>query len=300
MIHQMNTLLTVIVPSYNRKKLLTRAIDNLLLQLHPSVEVLVVLDPSGDGSEEVVRKSGVRYIINPIRLGFAKSFDIGVANANGVYCWLLGDDDVLQPYAIQNILNTIDMFWPGIILSLDGSRTWPNAPYGRHENVIEWVKACLQSNPCLLCEDMALAARIFRRSLYNHATAERFAHTHFGHIYATTRNTADIYLLDKPLYSILPQEMRPVWSSFPSSIDNAVVDYMHWLSQITHIPIDANLVLSDNRRAFRQSLANPLTFFMKHYRAAFKLSAWRYLFNRLFFSLLDWIMSAPQITPRKY
>jgi glycosyltransferase involved in cell wall biosynthesis len=294
----MKPLLSIIVPSYQRRKYLAECLAALESQPHSRVEVIVVLDPSGDGSEKLlqpkpcrgVTPEGIIYwnehfevvpIINQQRIGFAGSFNLGVQKATGEYCWLLGDDDILESGAVERLVNALEVYQPGLLIALDGAQDWAGAPFSRHETFRDWCKACMATMPKLLCEDTTLSARVFRRDLYDFATALQFLDTHYGHIYASTQADASVYLLRQPLYRLRPQNERPLWSEFPPDLEAAVSTYLKWLSVKVGVDCDPNIVLEDNRKRFKKSASHPLSFLYHRRRALFRLDAWRYLFNRL-------------------
>ena len=59
-------LLTIAIPTYNRKNLLKRALESVVSQLNPKIEILVSDNASDDGTDEMIAESFpmVRYIKN--------------------------------------------------------------------------------------------------------------------------------------------------------------------------------------------------------------------------------------------
>ena len=64
---RMSTTVSVVIPTYNRKKDIVRAVQSALAQTHPPFEVLVIDDGSTDATADVVRAmpAPVRYIGKP-------------------------------------------------------------------------------------------------------------------------------------------------------------------------------------------------------------------------------------------
>ena len=85
---------SVIIPTYNRITLLPRAIDSVLMQGMPDVEVIVVDDGSTDGTEQCVYEnySDVRYVKQP-NLGVSAARNIAIKQAKGEWIALLDSDD---------------------------------------------------------------------------------------------------------------------------------------------------------------------------------------------------------------
>ncbi len=93
---------TVIIPSRNRPVLLRKAIDSVLMQTHPSVEVLVVNDGSDGENEQAYARlaaelSGrVRFLnLEKAKNGHGSSYAVnrGAETASGKYLCFLDDDD---------------------------------------------------------------------------------------------------------------------------------------------------------------------------------------------------------------
>lgn len=94
----MNELISVILPTYNRKNTIKRAIDSVLNQTYKNIELIIVDDASSDGTLEFVsRQYGederITYIINEENLGPSGARNVGVANAKGSWIAFQDSDD---------------------------------------------------------------------------------------------------------------------------------------------------------------------------------------------------------------
>jgi len=93
-------LVTVVIPTYNRRHLVGQAIDSALRQTYPNVEVIVSDDGSTDGtwewleSCEVTLGKRVRRIRGP-NSGPSGARDRGLRAADGEFVQFLDSDDVL-------------------------------------------------------------------------------------------------------------------------------------------------------------------------------------------------------------
>lgn len=89
---------SVIIPTYNRADLLSDAIDSVLAQDYPLVEVVVVDDGSTDGTEAVARRFGdrIKYIKRK-NGGPAAARNTGIAASSGEIIALLDSDDLWLP-----------------------------------------------------------------------------------------------------------------------------------------------------------------------------------------------------------
>jgi glycosyltransferase involved in cell wall biosynthesis len=99
-------LLSVVIPSYNRARLVGDAIDSVMTQTWPHVEAIVVDDGSTDDTEAAVvpwvARYGdrVRYIRKP-NGGVASARNVGFVAARGEFIALLDSDDVWHPWKGQ-------------------------------------------------------------------------------------------------------------------------------------------------------------------------------------------------------
>lgn len=90
--------ISVVMPTYNRVQTLPRALDSILNQSLPAVEVIVVDDGSQDGTEELIRQRypRVRYLRQP-NSGVSCARNSGIAAAEGDWIALLDSDDAWLP-----------------------------------------------------------------------------------------------------------------------------------------------------------------------------------------------------------
>ncbi|HEY3328870.1 MAG TPA: glycosyltransferase family 2 protein [Capsulimonadaceae bacterium] len=102
--------LSICIPTYNRGEYFRETLDSILAQGHDDVEVVVGDDASPDGTADlmasyVASHKNVVYYRNDTNRGMDYNFVEVVRRASGEYCWLMGDDDVLEPGAIDVVLN---------------------------------------------------------------------------------------------------------------------------------------------------------------------------------------------------
>lgn len=90
-----NFLLTIAIPTYNRKRLLKRALESIVPQLNSNVEILVSDNASDDGTDKMMKSDfpNIRYIRNETNMGSDYNFLQCYREANGEYVMLLGSDD---------------------------------------------------------------------------------------------------------------------------------------------------------------------------------------------------------------
>jgi glycosyltransferase involved in cell wall biosynthesis len=106
----MNELVSVIIPTHNRSSLLERAIQSVLAQTYPDIEIIIVDDGSTDDTYQVVSpylrlpktkiRYPVRYIYQPNK-GAAAARNAAVEAARGQYLAYLDDDDLFLPEKVS-------------------------------------------------------------------------------------------------------------------------------------------------------------------------------------------------------
>lgn len=108
-------LLTIAIPTFNRSEYLSRLLQFLTPQLRAEsrVELVISDNASTDDTEEVVRRFAsagllIRYIRNSTNTGPDLNFLQCYEQANGKYLWIVGDDDVIEPFGVRKVLSCLD------------------------------------------------------------------------------------------------------------------------------------------------------------------------------------------------
>lgn len=103
-------LITTIIPTYRRPKLLLRAIQSVLNQTYPRFLVCVYDNASGDETEAVVTEIAehdprVRYHRNSENIGLARNFAHGAAQVTTPFLNFLSDDDLILPTFFETAMD---------------------------------------------------------------------------------------------------------------------------------------------------------------------------------------------------
>ncbi|MEX2435866.1 MAG: glycosyltransferase [Balneolaceae bacterium] len=100
-------LVSAVVTTHNRPGLLKRALDSVVAQTYPNLELIVVDDGSAESSEAIVDPYGdqipVRFIRNETPKGACKARNQGIENAAGEFVAGLDDDDEWHPDRIEKL-----------------------------------------------------------------------------------------------------------------------------------------------------------------------------------------------------
>lgn len=94
------TLISVIMPTYKREKMISEAIDSVLKQTYEDFEIIIVDDCSPDNTEEFIRQTyagneKVKYYKNEKNSGAGISRKNGYLKSNGKFLIFMDDDDYL-------------------------------------------------------------------------------------------------------------------------------------------------------------------------------------------------------------
>jgi glycosyltransferase involved in cell wall biosynthesis len=86
---------SVIIPTYNREKLIGRAIESVLAQTYTDFEIIVVDDGSKDNTKVVVQqyKGNIKYVYQP-NGGSSSARNRGIKESTGEYIAFLDSDDI--------------------------------------------------------------------------------------------------------------------------------------------------------------------------------------------------------------
>ena len=112
-------LLSIAIPTYNRRKKLQQLIESIHYNLANSkvakdIELIISDNNSTDSTDlmlkdfsELERSYKFTYHWNIKNLGCDENFGIVIEKSSGKFAWLLGDDDQIEPHSIDFLHNTL-------------------------------------------------------------------------------------------------------------------------------------------------------------------------------------------------
>ena len=98
---------SIVCVTYNRRELVLHCLKSCVMQIYPELEIVVVVNPSGDRTEEAIRENfpQIKIIRTHKNLGFFPALNIAIANTNGDYIMMVDDDAYfLDNDAITNLV----------------------------------------------------------------------------------------------------------------------------------------------------------------------------------------------------
>ncbi len=107
----MRSLVSVVIPSYNRANVLPRAVKSVLAQTYQDFEIIIIDDCSKDNTQEVVKNFNdprIRYIRHEINKGGNAARNTGIKAANGEFVAFLDSDDEWLPTKLEKQIPLFD------------------------------------------------------------------------------------------------------------------------------------------------------------------------------------------------
>jgi len=159
---------SIVICTYNRKNLVTRAIDSALAQNEVLLEVIVVDDCSNDGTYENLSKSygdKIKLVKTDMNSGVSIATNEGYRHCEGDYIALLGDDDYwVDPLKIAKQLAIMEenprigvtgTWWVELRKKNIRAEKKPFLPKGRY-----FIKERMLMSGGVICGSTALVSRI--------------------------------------------------------------------------------------------------------------------------------------------
>lgn len=101
----MNSLISVIIPTYQHAAVLPRCLDSILAQTHQPVEIIVVDDGSTDATQDVLARYRERAtVITQTNQGANPARNAGLAAATGEYVLFCDADVTMAPEMLAKLL----------------------------------------------------------------------------------------------------------------------------------------------------------------------------------------------------
>lgn len=107
---RINIEISVIIPTFNRGKLIANSIKSALNQTIKNLEIIIVDDGSTDNTKEVIDKfqdRRIKYIKLDKNQGASNARNIGIKAAKGKYISFQDSDDIFYPNKLEIQLNNI-------------------------------------------------------------------------------------------------------------------------------------------------------------------------------------------------
>ena len=102
----MEEMVSIIIPTYNRREYIERAVQSILRQTYKNYEIIIVDDGSTDNTQEIIQKlemkeSRIHYIKQEQNQGASHARNIGMQEAQYDYIAFLDSDDEWLPNKLE-------------------------------------------------------------------------------------------------------------------------------------------------------------------------------------------------------
>ena len=126
-------LVSVIIPAFNAERFLAEAIDSVLAQDYPELDIIVIDDGSTDATPVIVAGHGERVrLISQANSGCAAARNAGIRAARGEYVAFLDADDVWWPHKIRTQVDALKQSGHRMVYSR--FVVWAPDAQGRYES----------------------------------------------------------------------------------------------------------------------------------------------------------------------
>ena len=108
---------SICIPTYNRKDYLKETLDSVLAQTYKDYEIVIVDDGSTDGTADLIKNAGFKNLQYHWQENQGESaarnklFEL----AKGDYLTFIDSDDLLFPYAVEELVKTLEPYDPDTI-----------------------------------------------------------------------------------------------------------------------------------------------------------------------------------------
>lgn len=162
-------LVSVVIPVYNGERYLRAALDSVLGQTHPAVEVVAVNDGSTDGSDAILTEYSERiHVVRQANAGVGQARNAGIRAAAGEFIAFLDQDDWWLPEKLQKQLplfaadSAVGLVHAPVFY-FDNAAGHPVEPLNPHARPELLTGDCLEQ--LLLCNGIRNSSVVVRRSV---------------------------------------------------------------------------------------------------------------------------------------
>lgn len=261
-------LVSIVMPTYNQAPYLREAVDSVLQQTYPNLELVVVDDGSTDATPDILAEymdPRMRVICLEKNRGVSEAFNVAFSEARGRYVWRMCSDDLLAPTMVEVLVRALqDNPEYGLahadyqqfgeshrMVSTEGVTFESMYYYGRSIGPCALLRAeILRQLPRPLfddqlrgIEDTAFHLDLFRLTRFFHVPQVLYYHRHHGqHITRQIQETTGFGPLIRRMQRRYDEKHQVPWQSvFPTVRSDSDVRVLFVYAAAVHGGIEVTL-----------------------------------------------------------
>lgn len=107
-----NPLVSIVIPTHNRREMLTHLLKSLLTSTYKNIEIIVIDDASNDGTSEHIKSvfrnnKQIKLFRNRLNLFAAGSKNVGQKKAKGELVAFIDDDNVVDKKMVEELVEVL-------------------------------------------------------------------------------------------------------------------------------------------------------------------------------------------------
>lgn len=227
----MDKLLALAIPTYNRSRFLRRLLLSIKEQyiedsdIGNHLDIYVFDNDSPDDTEKLVKSSGLPIIYkkNHENIGGDRNILQAYSMPKAKYIWVMGDDELIVPGAIKNILKNLSNENPSLLLLKDNDiarrKAYEKQLIHSYPNYAKFIDDMIEKRSPLM--DHSLIARnVLLSSLFDKDKAlSKIKTSYYSHMYGLlnklTGNGMKIILTEYPAIQVVEDHFIPEPSCDP-------------------------------------------------------------------------------------
>lgn len=208
----MNSKISVIIPTYNSEKYVTRCLDSLKAQTIAPYEIIFVNDGSTDNTLNLLRQyKGLDLQVITIEnhgQGYARN--LALSKAQGDYVWFIDSDDMISSNAIERLTEIADKEAADIInfdyaITTIGGKTKRYAKFASQPDIVE-EDACsilLSTNPYFTVNNLYKKNFLLKNNI---RYGEGYIYEDCEFLVKAALNAKKIFFLKEELYKVIKEK----------------------------------------------------------------------------------------------
>lgn len=234
-----NKVLTICIPTYNRKERLLKQLDSLYSQSEVYQTYIRVIDNHSDYNVESAiiehlgkdRVSNLQVSVNPVNLGLEPNICMPFLSADTKWIWTLGDDDETLPSSIASVLDSINKNQDAafLIFSISNFPSHQDIKYYELEPFVEyWYKIHPYNGDLVF-----LSNKVYNMEYVKPYIGRAFTNclNCIGHIvpifYSLNDKHGYVKMSSCPIVSYKAPDPNSSWSYIKIALEFSLISFLH-------------------------------------------------------------------------